>query len=80
MIFRSLLLGENLAFYSEDTDQIKNIIIDTPVGKEEIVRKKKLRRAIQALIICHNVTPVIDEGVRGLQGSSPDELTLVNFA
>lgn len=32
------------------------------------------------LSLCHNVTPVIDEGVRGLQGSSPDELTLVSFA
>ena len=36
--------------------------------------------AIYSLIICHNVTPVLDEDVRGLQGSSPDELTLVGFA
>jgi phospholipid-translocating ATPase len=37
-------------------------------------------RAVLALSICHNVTPVIDNDVRGLQGSSPDELTLVSFA
>lgn len=36
--------------------------------------------AIQALLLCHNVTPVLDDGVRNLQGSSPDELTLVSFA
>lgn len=30
-------------------------------------------------MICHNVTPVIDNGEEGLQGSSPDEITLVSF-
>ena len=73
-------MGENFTFFSEDQSQIKTIIGGFPEGSEQIVRKKKLKRAIQALIICHNVTPVIDEEVRGLQGSSPDELTLVNFA
>jgi phospholipid-translocating ATPase len=33
-----------------------------------------------ALMICHNVTPVFeDDGERVLQGSSPDEITLVKF-
>lgn len=41
---------------------------------------EKVQRAIQALLLCHNVTPVFDKSVRGLQGSSPDELTLVTFA
>ena len=44
------------------------------------MRKNKLHRAILSLSICHNVTPVVDNDVRGLQGSSPDELTLVAFA
>lgn len=31
-------------------------------------------------MICHNVTPVEeDDGSEGLQGSSPDEITLVKF-
>ena len=33
-----------------------------------------------ALIICNNVTPVEDDGVRVLQASSPDEIALVRFA
>lgn len=33
-----------------------------------------------ALILCHNVTPVIDDGVRVYQASSPDEVALVKFA
>jgi phospholipid-translocating ATPase len=32
------------------------------------------------LIVCNNVTPVIDEGARILQASSPDEIALVRFA
>lgn len=31
-------------------------------------------------MLCHNVTPVIENGEEGLQGSSPDEITLVSFA
>ena len=30
-------------------------------------------------MLCHNVTPVVEDGEEGLQGSSPDEITLVNF-
>ena len=41
---------------------------------------ERVQRAVQALLLCHNVTPVFDNDVRGLQGSSPDELTLVSFA
>ena len=43
------------------------------------MKRKKVLNAIYALIICHNVTPVIDEDTRELQGSSPDELALVSL-
>jgi len=39
-----------------------------------------LRDLSTALILCNNVTPVIDDGVRILQASSPDEIALVKFA
>ena len=32
------------------------------------------------MILCNNVTPVVDEGQRILQASSPDEIALVKFA
>lgn len=44
-------------------------------------QEKVLRDVITSLILCHNVTPVINnEGVRELQASSPDEVALVKFA
>lgn len=36
-----------------------------------------LRDAVTALAVCHNVTPVLDEGKRVFQASSPDEISLV---
>jgi phospholipid-translocating ATPase len=80
MIFKKLLLSEELAFSEEDGGQIKGIIGNRAEGKQEIERKRRVVNAAIALSLCHNVTPVIDNDVRGLQGSSPDELTLVSFA
>ena len=31
-------------------------------------------------MVCHNVTPTIDNGERVLQASSPDEIALVKLA
>ena len=44
-------------------------------GKELIVRD-----LVTALVLCHNVTPVEDRGVKLYQASSPDEVALVKFA
>jgi phospholipid-translocating ATPase len=44
-------------------------------------RQEFLQRDLAtALILCNNVTPVRDDGVRILQASSPDEIALVKFA
>ena len=39
-----------------------------------------LRDFTTCLAICHNVTPTMEEGVKNLQASSPDEIALVNIA
>lgn len=39
-----------------------------------------IREIMIALNVCHNVTPVIEEGARNLQASSPDEIALVGAA
>ena len=39
-----------------------------------------LRDLITALAICHNVTPLIENGVKIFHASSPDEIALVKFA
>jgi phospholipid-translocating ATPase len=43
-------------------------------------RNNVIRDAITALSLCHNVTPVEEDGVKGYQASSPDEVALVKFA
>jgi magnesium-transporting ATPase (P-type) len=76
MIFRKLMLSVDLNFESEDRNQLKEIIS----SKNEDYTTEKVKAAVQALLLCHNVTPVLDNSKRCLQGSSPDELTLVSFA
>ena len=41
---------------------------------------KVIKEYLTALAVCHNVTPVIEEGTRVLQASSPDEVALVKAA
>lgn len=43
-------------------------------------RNNVIRDAITALCVCHNVTPVFNDGVRELQAASPDEVALVKLA
>lgn len=57
-------------------------------GLERMQKPRKVRRdkenvlrdLITALAVCHNVTPIMEEGKRTFQASSPDEIALVNFA
>ena len=50
--------------------------------KKKMKRRQEclLRDLSTALVLCNNVTPVIDDGQRILQASSPDEIALVKFA
>ena len=41
------------------------------------IKEKLVNDVIMAIALCHNVTPVIDEGERVFQASSPDEIALV---
>ena len=43
-------------------------------------RNNVIRDTIVALALCHNVTPTYEEGIKGYQASSPDEIALVKFA
>jgi len=48
-----------------------------PAKKGRIYKRKQenlIRDTITALILCHNVTPVIEDGKRFFQASSPDEI------
>jgi phospholipid-translocating ATPase len=55
---------------------------DVTQAEKKVKRRQEclLRDLATALIICNNVTPVEDNGVRVLQASSPDEIALVKFS
>jgi len=40
---------------------------------------QRLFEIVQALAVCHNVTPIIDEGELSYQASSPDEVSIVKW-
>ena len=42
-------------------------------------RNNVIRDTITALGLCHNVTPTYEEGIKGYQASSPDEIALVKI-
>lgn len=50
--------------------------------KQKRIRREKesiLRDLITAVSVCHNVTPIVENGQQILHASSPDEIALVNF-
>jgi len=56
------------------------------IGLQQKPRKMRrdkenvLRDLITAFAVCHNVTPVVEDGKRSFHASSPDEIALVNIA
>lgn len=64
----SPMMRSSLAVGRPSTKRIKR-------EKEAIVRDM-----ITAMVLCHNVTPVIEDGHKIYQGSSPDEIALVQIA
>lgn len=60
MIFKRLLLGEGLCFDADDKLQLTRFIKSEAESEDEKISKNKVLNALQALSICHNVTPVID--------------------
>ena len=54
-----------------------------PGNKPAKFRREKdnlVRDFITSIAVCHNVTPIVDNGVKIFHASSPDEIALVNFA
>eukprot|EP01094_Clydonella_sp_ATCC50884_P022154 TRINITY_DN5047_c0_g1_i1.p1 TRINITY_DN5047_c0_g1~~TRINITY_DN5047_c0_g1_i1.p1 ORF type:complete len:1089 (+),score=461.23 TRINITY_DN5047_c0_g1_i1:91-3357(+) len=87
MIFKKLHLGQ-LSFSPDALDEVAGYLKHDASSSEGKVRRqlpRKVREAITALAVCHNVTPVneVDEETgeqsRVYQASSPDEIALVKF-
>ena len=57
--------------------------LEEAAGTKKLFRRDKetiIRDVVSAICLCHNVTPVIDNGKKVYQGSSPDEVALVQIA
>jgi phospholipid-translocating ATPase len=91
MEMKKLHLG-TICFSHDTSEEVLNhleIVFDQQkqLGKGDAARRAKGRRDIstrtkeivQALALCHNVTPVVEEGVLTYQASSPDEVSIVKW-
>jgi len=103
MVFKKLHLGS--AAYTDDTfDEIHDLVCGAYKDGQRVLKDRSIRvgqtdkitEAVLALALCHNVTPVYDEGVESdspevdqaqgvggkvtYQASSPDEVALVEWA
>jgi len=86
MIFKKLSL-ENGLYTPDELNEIKRMLKRNcdkyKMPLNDVTKKEKdciMRDVITALILCHNVTPVMDNGVKTFQASSPDEIALVQIA
>ena len=66
----------------KDVEDNYNLNKSADASKRRFRRNRNniIRDAITALGLCHNVTPVEENGERGYQASSPDEVALVKLA
>ena len=84
MIFKKLHLG-SIAFTPETVSEIANHLKlgyankDSMITKETRINRQKVHHLMNALALCHNVTPTLEGDQRVLQASSPDEIALVKF-
>ncbi|CAK75838.1 unnamed protein product (macronuclear) [Paramecium tetraurelia] len=94
MTFKKLALESN-TYTTKDLNVVNKILkrqfSANPVPLHDIItgktkrnsRRNKdvvLRDLIQCLSLCHNVTPIIEDGIRSFQASSPDEIALVQIS
>ena len=89
----NLLKNENNTINNIKNEENENIseskgegdILSVKKGKNKFRRKKNsiIRDTITAMLLCNNVTPIVDEQNKEkitYQASSPDEIALVKFA
>uniref|UniRef100_A0A7E4UWR8 Phospholipid-transporting ATPase n=1 Tax=Panagrellus redivivus TaxID=6233 RepID=A0A7E4UWR8_PANRE len=81
MTFRKLHVGSTCL--NQDAFQgLKTLVNDS--SSASFVRGKNLQnricQALEAITLCHNVTPTVEQGNRSYQAASPDEVALVEWA
>jgi phospholipid-translocating ATPase len=85
MIFKKLHLG-SISFTPNTLTEISKHLEESYKDDDRLVirnhshqNNQKVHDLMNALALCHNVTPTIEGEERVLQASSPDEIALVKF-
>ncbi|ORC93723.1 phospholipid-translocating ATPase [Trypanosoma theileri] len=73
------------SFFNEKYESENNDLVDSGKGNYLSLQRNLMRditsvgEALLALVLCHNVSPVMEEGKLEYQASSPDEIAFVKF-
>ncbi|CAD8137568.1 unnamed protein product [Paramecium pentaurelia] len=78
MIFKKLSLKQQVYTYENYDEMKKSLQTKQAIGNVE--DDAILRDLLLAIALCHNVTPIEENGERQYQASSPDEVALVKIA
>ncbi|VDO82784.1 unnamed protein product [Heligmosomoides polygyrus] len=79
MHFKKIHLG-TVAFSSDAFEEVAQHVASAYSGR--LARHSfsaKLQTAVEAIALCHNVTPIVESGSVSYQAASPDEVALVKW-
>ncbi|KAK6028767.1 phospholipid-translocating P-type ATPase, flippase, partial [Ostertagia ostertagi] len=79
MHFKKIHLG-TVAFSSDAFEEVAQHVASAYSGR--LARHSfsaKLQTAVEAIALCHNVTPIVEGGTVSYQAASPDEVALVKW-
>ena len=83
MIFKQISIDDVVKFNEDQPEEIANLLKDYDHISDKIEsRERSLKNIMNALALCHNVTPVYNEDrtKKEYQASSPDEIAFVKMA
>ncbi|CAI4223113.1 unnamed protein product [Auanema sp. JU1783] len=79
MHFKKIHLG-TVAFSSDAFEEVAQHVASAYAGKlAKHSFSAKLQTAVEAIALCHNVTPIMEGGSASYQAASPDEVALVRW-
>ncbi|CAI5439375.1 unnamed protein product [Caenorhabditis angaria] len=79
MHFKKIHLG-TVAFSSDAFEEVAQHVQSAYAGRlAKHSFSAKLQNAVEAIALCHNVTPIFENGETSYQAASPDEVALVKW-
>ncbi|KAE9418680.1 hypothetical protein Angca_003206, partial [Angiostrongylus cantonensis] len=79
MHFKKIHLG-TVAFNSDAFEEVAQHVVSAYSGRlARYIFSAKLQMAVEAIALCHNVTPISEGGSVSYQAASPDEASFSNY-